>query len=138
MGYSKFTSMTASLVARNAAAPAVSWAHDPDGREMPERRCALSDSLLEEGYGRWRSTERNDLAPTNSHRPRARKLLVALTDAEYEAVDLIAAKTGLTRHHVVRNALNGYFKWLVDEYASTCSCIAVLCANGRERRGRIQ
>jgi hypothetical protein len=146
MSYSKFASMTANLVARNSEAapalalvsttPAVSWAHGPDGREMPERRCALPHSLIEEGYRRWRSTDRNDFAPANaafegrsSHRPRAHKLVVAMTDAEYEALALIAAKSGLTRHQVIRNALNGYFKWLADEYASTCSCISMLCSN---------
>jgi hypothetical protein len=146
MSYRKFTSMTANLVARNSEAapalalvsttPAVSWAHGLDGPEKPERRCALPHSLVEQGYRRWRSTDRNDFAPANtgfegrsSRRPRAHKLVVAMTDAEYEALALIAAKSGLTRHHVVRNALNGYFKWLADEYASTCSCISMLCSN---------
>jgi len=146
MSYSKFTSMTANLVARDSEAapalmsarptPTVAWAHRPDGAERPERRCALSHSLVEEGYRRWRSTDRTDFAPANtasedrpSRRPKARKLVVAMTDAEYEALALIAAKTGLTRHHVVRKALTGYFKWLADEYASTCSCILLLCSN---------
>jgi len=153
MSYSKFTSMTANLVARNSeaapalalvsATPAVLWAHGPDGPEVPERGCALSHSLVEEGYRRWRSTDRGDFAPANtafegrpSHRPRAHKLVVAMTDAEYEALALIAAKSGSTRHHVVRNALNGYFKWLADEYASTCSCISRLCSNAVESRDR--
>ena len=150
MSYSKFTSMTANLVARNSqaapvlalvsAAPAVSWEHGPDEPEMPERRCALPHHLIEEGYRRWRSTE---FAPANttfegrpSHRPRAHKLVVAMTDAEHEALALIAAKTGLTRHQVVRNALNGYFKWLADEYASTCSCISMLCSNAASAADR--
>lgn len=112
---------------------------------MPERgfaggsagnECALSHALVEEGYVRWRTTHGSDLAPANTpvdggppHRPQARKLMVAMTDAEHEALALIAAKTGLTRHHVVRNALNGYFKWLLDEYAGTCRCISLLCSN---------
>jgi len=146
MSYSKFTSMTANLVARNSeaapalalvsATPAASWPLGPDGPETAERRCGLSHSLVGEGYRRWRSSGRNDFALANtasedrpSRRPRAHKLVVVMTDAEYEALALIAAKTGLTRHHVVRNALNGYFKWLADEYASTCSCISMLCSN---------
>jgi hypothetical protein len=153
MSYSKFTSMTANLVARNSeaapalalvsATPAVSWAHGPHEPEMPERQCALSNSLVEEGYRRWRSNDRNDFASANtasedkpSRRPRAHRLVVAMTDAEYEALALIAAKSGLTRHQVVRNALNGYFKWLADEYASTCSCISMLCSNAARAADR--
>ena len=152
MSYSKFTSMTATLVARNSEAtpalmsarptPTLAWARGPDGAERPERRCALSHSLVEEGYRRWRNTDRTDFAPANaasegkpSRRPKARKLVVAMTDAEYEALALIAAKSGLTRHHIVRNALNGYFKWLADEYASTCSCISMLCSNAASATG---
>ena len=145
MSYSKFTSMTANLVARNSeAAPALALVSTtPAGSDMPERRCDLSNSLVEDGYRRWRSTDRNDFAPANtaferrrSSRPHAHKLVVAMTDAEYEALALIAAKTGLTRHYVVRNALNGYFKWLADEYASTCRCISMLCSNeASESRG---
>ena len=135
MSYSKFTSMTANLVARNGdpvlalVSPIASQAHGPDRPEMLQRgsECALSLADVEEGYMRWRSTERSDSASATaafddraSHRPQARKLMVAMTDAEYEALALIAAKSGLTRHQVVRNALNGYFKWLAAEYAGTC------------------
>jgi len=151
MSYSKFASVTASLVARNGqAAPAlvavttaanVSRARGSGRPEMSERRfvarsveneCVLSRGLVEDGYTRWRS----DFASADtafdgrpSHRGQARKVMVAMTDAEYEALDLIAAKTGSTRHQVVRSALNGYFKWLADEYASTCRCISMLCSN---------
>ena len=96
-----------------------------------ENESVLSPTLVEESYGRWRSTHGKDFVSAGkpSGRPKAHKLFMALTDAEYEALALIAAKTGLTRHHVVRKALTGYFKWLADEYASTCSCISLLCSN---------
>ena len=121
MSYRKFTSITGGLVARNGgAARALVSA-------LPEPDCTLSQAFLEKAYARWRGAQGNESASAN--RPKARKLMVAMTDAEHEALAIIAAKGGLTRHQVVRAALNGYFKWLADEYGSTCHCISMHCAN---------
>ena len=128
--------MTANLVTRNGdpvlalVSPIASQAHGPDRPGQRGFECALSHADADEGYMRWRSTEGSDSASARaSHRQRAHKLMVAMTDAEHEALALIAAKSGLTRHQVVRNALNGYFKWLAAEYTGTCRCISMLCSN---------
>ena len=82
-----------------------------------ENESVLSPTLVEESYGRWRSTHGKDFVSAGkpSGRPKAHKLFMALTDAEYEALAVIAAKSGLTRHQVVRSAVDGFFKWVGNE-----------------------
>jgi hypothetical protein len=65
----------------------------------------------------------------SQHAPRKlHKIMVALSDEEHETLGLIAAKKGFTRHQIVRNALEGYFAWLADEYGRSCRCISSTCS----------
>jgi len=134
---SRFASITPNIVVRKGEAPRlvsvtpapiVSQVRGLDRPELPvrvsvvaakpaENESVLSPTLVEESYGRWRSTHGKDFVSAGkpSGRPKAHKLFMALTDAEYEALAVIAAKSGLTRHQVVRSAVDGFFKWLGDE-----------------------
>jgi hypothetical protein len=132
MSYSKFTSLTPSLIARKGeVAPAiVSATLGPLARKqgVVAGSAGAEGAFIEQSYMRWRSTRETDFASEGdpSHRPRARKLMVALTGVENDSLTVLAAKSGLTRHDVVRHALNGYFKSLAGESAETCRCISML------------
>jgi hypothetical protein len=54
---------------------------------------------------------------------------VSLSDAEYERFGLAAVKRGVTRHQVLREALNNYVEQLMQEYGASCTCIGAR-ANG--------
>ena len=56
------------------------------------------------------------------------RLMIALTEEEYETLGILAVKKGFTRHHVLRKALDGYLEWLVDEYGTKCRCISSTCS----------
>ena len=59
---------------------------------------------------------------------RPRKISVALSPREHETLGIVAVKRGLTRHQVVRDALDSYFETLASEYRTQCSCIATGCS----------
>jgi hypothetical protein len=62
-------------------------------------------------------------APQKQHR-----VVVVLTEEEHETLGIVAIKHGVTRHQVLRKALDGYLEWLVDEYGPRCRCIASSCS----------
>ena len=57
-----------------------------------------------------------------------RRLMVSLSSSEHETLGLIAVKKGVTRHRLLRNALDEYLALLVDEYGDACACINSGCA----------
>jgi hypothetical protein len=59
---------------------------------------------------------------------RPRKISVALSAREHETLAIIAVKRGLTKHQIVRDALDAYFGTLAREYRTQCSCIATGCS----------
>jgi hypothetical protein len=52
------------------------------------------------------------------------RLSLALTSVEHEKLGIVAVKKGLTRHQLMREALDCYFDKLASEYKSNCACIA--------------
>jgi hypothetical protein len=58
------------------------------------------------------------------------RLMIVLTEEEYETLGILAVKKGFTRHQVLRKALDGYLEWLVDEYGTKCRCISSTCSAG--------
>jgi hypothetical protein len=57
-----------------------------------------------------------------------RRLMVSLSPGEHETLGLIAVKKGVTRHQLLRNALDEYLALLVEEYSDACSCIYSGCS----------
>lgn len=57
-----------------------------------------------------------------------RRISVALSAEEHETLGIVAVKRGLTRHQVVRNALDAHLAELAREYRTQCSCIATGCS----------
>jgi hypothetical protein len=67
----------------------------------------------------------HEAVKTRAHRDseRPHKVRVSLSDVEYERFGLAAVKRGVTRHQVLRDALNAYVERLMHEYGSSCACI---------------
>jgi hypothetical protein len=61
--------------------------------------------------------------PKEQHR-----LVIVLSEEEYQTLGILAVKTGFSRHQVLRKALDGYLEWLVDEYGADCRCISSTCS----------
>jgi Ribbon-helix-helix protein, copG family len=71
-------------------------------------------------------------AHRDSERPH--KVRVSLSDAEFERFGLAAVKRGVTRHQILRDALNNYIERLMQEYGNSCACIGgTMNGNGRCR-----
>jgi hypothetical protein len=57
-----------------------------------------------------------------------RRLVVILTPMEHETLGLVAVKKSLTRHQLLRNAVDEYLALLVEEFDGDCRCIQTGCA----------
>ncbi|MBI3675472.1 MAG: hypothetical protein HY243_02520 [Proteobacteria bacterium] len=55
---------------------------------------------------------------------RHRKISVSLSDREHEALGIAAVKLGVTRNHLVRDALDALLQSLERQYGGKCKCIA--------------
>jgi hypothetical protein len=53
-----------------------------------------------------------------------KKLFVSLSHAEHERLAIAAVKTGLTRHQLIRDALDLYFEQLSRDLGEECRCVA--------------
>jgi hypothetical protein len=65
---------------------------------------------------------------------RAKKLFIPLSHAEHERLAIAAVKTGLSRHQLVRDALEMYFEQLSADMGDDCACITGGFAAGCCRR----
>jgi len=68
--------------------------------------------------------------PPPDHPEKPRRLMATLTPAEYGTLGLIAVKKGVTRHQLLRNALDEYMALLVEEFGGDCQCIYTGCSCG--------
>jgi|KBSMisStaDraftv2_1062788.scaffolds.fasta_scaffold1265790_2 hypothetical protein len=66
--------------------------------------------------------------PPDSPSDKPRRLMVILTPIEHETLGLVAVKKSLTRHQLLRNAVDEYLALLVEEYDGDCRCIQTGCA----------
>jgi len=113
----KFSAITSSLLARKGDAvpsavapkPSLFWwranGHPPDTEPKNAR------------------TKKAAKPPRPPEPGRPHKMVVVLSAAEYEKLGIAAVKKGVTRHQVVRSALDLHLERLKCEYAG-CSCMA--------------
>ena len=113
---SRFAPITADLLARKGMATpsAMLPRHDfvrhvppPPPREEPEP-VVLQDVDV-------------DHIPHDPGRPK--KLFIAMTHREHEQLAIAAVKTGLSKHRLVRDALEIYFEQLALDMGDDCPCI---------------
>jgi hypothetical protein len=62
---------------------------------------------------------------------RPHKVRVSLSDVEFERFGLAAVKRGVTRHQILRDALNNYVERLMQEYGNSCACIGATMNGNR-------
>jgi hypothetical protein len=60
----------------------------------------------------------------HDHDAHPKKLFVSLSHAEHERLAIAAVKTGLTRHQLIRDALDLYFEQLSRDLGQECRCVA--------------
>lgn len=66
--------------------------------------------------------------------PRPHKMMVTLTAVEYEKLGIAAVKKGMTRHQILRAALDLHLERLKREYGG-CGCMAMGAGNCGEGCG---
>jgi hypothetical protein len=62
---------------------------------------------------------------------KGRRLTVTVTPSEYETLGIIGVKKDVSRHQLLRNALDEYLALLVEEYSEACQCIYTGCSCGK-------
>jgi len=77
---------------------------------------------LEQNFG----PPQNDMGRLShdSQFEKLRRLMVSLTSREYETLGIIAIKQGMTRHQLLRIALDDFLEGLIEECGRSCHCIA--------------
>ena len=55
---------------------------------------------------------------------RPKRLFIALSHREHERIAIAAVKTGLSRHELVRDALESYLDQLARDMGAECHCIS--------------
>lgn len=159
MSSRRFAAITASLLARKGeAAPSIVpeaprapilWSNDPRVTPTEPRVSLVTKS------------ERADMSPVHDlrehieqemaqapemfsdrrplffdHGEKRHRISLALSQEEHERLGIVAVKKGLTRHQLMRDALDHYFEKLAGEYKSECACIATGgCKNGCDTAG---
>ena len=69
-------------------------------------------------------------ATPREHEAHGKKLFVSLSHPEHERLAIAAVKTGLTRHQLIRDALDLYFEQLSTDLGHDCRCVAgTVCRN---------
>jgi hypothetical protein len=119
----KFAAITANLLARKGdAAPSLV----APVRTPPRPALVQRDD---------QSVSSEPRQPDNPDKPR--RIMVSMTPGELERLDIAAIKKGTNRHHIVRAALNDYFRKLSAEFPHPCACLesdsAVLYAESEAR-----
>jgi hypothetical protein len=114
----KFTPITSRLLARKGDAVPSMVAGKP----------SLISRLAERKASAASKVTANDSAqsgpPAKPH-----KMTVMLSAGEYEKLGIAAVKKGVTRHQLVRTALDLHLEQLRQEYSS-CSCMGGSCDGG--------
>lgn len=123
---SRFAPITSSLLARkgdavpSAAKPSLFWAreapppethhHAVPAREMPPPREVPPPREPPQG-------------------DKLHRMMITLSGAEFERLGIAAVKKGLTRHQIVRAALDVHLDRIKREYGA-CGCMAGECSAG--------
>jgi hypothetical protein len=110
--------MTAVLLARKGTAmPSAMVPHHPAPvfveTPRPVAQASAAPPMAEHDH---------DAQPHDPSRPK--KLVLALSHREHERLAIAAVKTGLSRHQLVRDALDAYFEQLSRDMREGCACMS--------------
>jgi hypothetical protein len=121
MSHPRFAPITAGLLARkgNAAPSSMTGFVLPARLELP--------STPVEKIEPPQHIEAPPHLGTDAHH---KKLFVSLSHPEHERLSIASVKTGLTRHQLIRDALDLYFEQLSRDLGHDCRCVAgTVCGN---------
>ncbi len=127
MSEPRFAPITTALLARKGHAVPTTVVP----RQMPWEREVIVQGEEDEPAFRLisatpeASSDTHEAPKIRAHRDseRPHKVRVSLSDAEFERFGLAAVKRGVTRHQILRDALNNYVNRLMQEYGNSCACI---------------
>jgi hypothetical protein len=60
--------------------------------------------------------------PARTDKPR--RMFVVLSPNEYERLGIVAVKRDTSRHQLLREALDTFMDWAVEEYRTDCACVS--------------
>lgn len=124
---SKFAPMTAGLLARKGEAfPSAFFSMPPPSLVSLEANDAAPQQRTQTpGPAALPAADRSSEMPRVRHHEieRPHKLRVALSDAEFQKLGLAAVKHSVSRHQLIREALDSYVDRLIEAYRGNCRCI---------------
>jgi hypothetical protein len=154
MSAPKFASMTSSLLARKGEAfpsdvavregkSPFAWnttdtthQYRPIAPDVPVRPTAPGIAPVSTSQMHETVSAGFDQDPEPAHNPsfsdhpimhageKRHRLSLPLTAQEHERLGIVAVKRGMTRHQLMRHALDDYFEKLAHEYRSACACVS--------------
>lgn len=131
MSQPRFAPITASLLARKGNAmpsPMVAFAMPATEEMEPQPFVAPSIVMAAPRLPVGGATATHP--PEPAHDPaRPKKLFVAFSHCEHERLAIAAVKTGLSRHQIVRDALDIYFEQLTRDMGHDCRCVSGGCGS---------
>jgi hypothetical protein len=132
VSHAKFAPITSSLLVRKGdAAPSLDGPHKQPFTWMAEARSlyrpAVFDDHPAEAIPLHAGHADKAVSASHPHLPhdptKMRRIVVSVTPAEYERLGIAAAKTGTTRHQIVRETMGHYFEKLAGELHNECRCL---------------
>ncbi len=129
VSYEKFSSITAALLARKGEAvpSVVAGQIGPKGIEPVSRKSFVQPLKRPKTQAR---TEHNAAAPHRARRATPgvvagtkRRIMLTLTNEEFERVGVAAVKRNVTRQQLARDALFAYLSAMAVEFED-CACLA--------------
>jgi len=118
---SRFAPVTASLLARKGSAMPSAMVSPPILPPFVPAASELPKPAQE--APRVPALEADQDHPAALDPSRVKKLFIPLSHGEHERLAIAAVKTGLSRHQLVRDALEIYFEQLSADMGDDCACI---------------
>jgi hypothetical protein len=127
MSHARFAPMTASLLAsKGRAEPSRvnGGAKHPLFKMFGAHPAELAKAFAEPAVLPLPADEghASDAGPPHPGKPR--RVMVAFTAEEYERLGIAAVKRNVSRHQLVREAMDLYFQRLERELSAQCSCLS--------------
>jgi hypothetical protein len=121
MSHARFAPITANLLARKGSAMP---SRMPPAAILPPFVPAAAEQSSPRAAAPVAQPEPENDRDAQPHDPsRAKKLFIPLSHREHERLAIAAVKTGLSRHQLVRDALEMYFEQLSADMGDDCACI---------------
>ena len=130
MSHPKFAPVTSSLLARKGSALPSMMSVSRVAGFAPPPKPAQSDPPLAPAIAHHVEAHLDPMQdmPHDAPHAHAKKLFVSLDPREHERLAIAAVKTGLSRHQLVRDALDAYFEQLARDMGDDCRCVSGSCA----------